>query len=250
MSASLRSRQGGLAWCARRAVRSDYDPHRAPRPPPGRCHHPSRRMPNSGSSAISTSAISQLVDGSHPGNSMPAALRITTAASVAPDEVVGPQRLAVGQLDVDAGVVLREARHLTSAVDRHPQLADPAGQYALEVALPQREPVVVAGGEVADVQRDPGERLRPASPAPPRGTDRRCRADRAPRWCASADRLRASRSSSWLARRSTIATSTPANASSPANISPVGPAPAITTARPVIAALRSPRAQHIPRPSR
>ena len=35
---------------------------------------------------------------------------------------------------------------------------------------------------------------------------------------------------SWLARRSTMATSTPANASSPANISPVGPAPAITTA--------------------
>ena len=29
---------------------------------------------------------------------------------------------------------------------------------------------------------------------------------------------------SWLARRSTIATSTPASASSPANISPVGPA--------------------------
>src|SRR5512132_3945183 len=35
---------------------------------------------------------------------------------------------------------------------------------------------------------------------------------------------------SWLARRSTIATSTPANASSPASISPVGPPPAITTA--------------------
>ena len=35
---------------------------------------------------------------------------------------------------------------------------------------------------------------------------------------------------SWLARRSTMATSTPANANSPANISPVGPPPAITTA--------------------
>src|SRR6266852_3476688 len=35
---------------------------------------------------------------------------------------------------------------------------------------------------------------------------------------------------SWLARRSTMATSTPANASSPANISPVGPPPATTTA--------------------
>src|SRR3989442_10311857 len=34
---------------------------------------------------------------------------------------------------------------------------------------------------------------------------------------------------SWLARRSTMATSTPASASSPANISPVGPPPATTT---------------------
>src|SRR5450759_3535440 len=40
--------------------------------------------------------------------------------------------------------------------------------------------------------------------------------------------------SSGLARRSTIATSTPANASSPANVSPVGPPPAITTACSVI----------------
>jgi hypothetical protein len=45
--------------------------------------------------------------------------------------------------------------------------------------------------------------------------------------------------SSWLGRRSTMATSTPANANSPANISPVGPPPAITTAWLVIAALQS-----------
>ncbi len=43
--------------------------------------------------------------------------------------------------------------------------------------------------------------------------------------------------SSWLARRSTMATSTPANANSPASINPVGPAPAITTACSVIATL-------------
>ena len=60
---------------------------------------------------------------------------------------------------------------------------------------------------------------------------------------------------SWLARRSTIATSTPANASSPANISPVGPPPAITTACSVIATLRSASrrsrpAHHIPWPPR
>ena len=41
---------------------------------------------------------------------------------------------------------------------------------------------------------------------------------------------------SWLARRSTMATSTPANANSPASISPVGPPPAITTAWLVFAA--------------
>ena len=85
---------------------------------------------------------------------MPAALRITTASSVAADEIFRPQRLAVGQLDVDAGVVLREARHFTSAIDRHRQLADPVGQDALDVVLPQPEHVVVPGGKVADVQRD------------------------------------------------------------------------------------------------
>jgi hypothetical protein len=36
------------------------------------------------------------------------------------------------------------------------QLADPGGQYPLEVVLPQSEPVVVSRGEVADVRRDRG----------------------------------------------------------------------------------------------
>ena len=51
----------------------------------------------------------------------------------------------------------------------------------------------------------------------------------------------------WLARRSTMATSTPANASSPASISPVGPPPAITTACWVIATRRP--ASHRSRPA-
>ena len=79
------------------------------------------------------------------------------ASSVAPDEVLRPQRLAVGQLDVDAGVVLREPSHLTFAVDGHGQLVDPAGQDALDVVLPQPEPVGMPRGEVADVERDPSE---------------------------------------------------------------------------------------------
>src|SRR5437762_9091219 len=60
---------------------------------------------------------------------------------------------------------------------------------------------------------------------------------------------------SWLARRSTMATSMPANASSAASISPVRPPPAITTACSVIATLRSASrrsrpAHHSPRPPR
>src|SRR5215475_4543694 len=42
---------------------------------------------------------------------------------------------------------------------------------------------------------------------------------------------------SWLARRSTMATSTLASANSPANISPDGPPPAITTPYSVIGTL-------------
>src|SRR5205823_912953 len=60
-------------------------------------------------------------------------------------------------LDVDAGVVLRESRHFTFAIDRHLKLVDPAGQYSLDVLLPQGEPVGVSGGKVADVQRGSGE---------------------------------------------------------------------------------------------
>jgi len=80
-----------------------------------------------------------------------------TASSVAPDQIVRPQRRASGQLDVDAGVVLRETGHLSAVVDRDPQLVDPARQDALDVVLPQPQAVVVSGRKVADVQGDPGE---------------------------------------------------------------------------------------------
>src|SRR5262249_61747345 len=73
---------------------------------------------------------------------------------VAPDEIIRPQRLAIRQLNIDAGVVLRKTRHFTSPSDRHRQLADPFGQDALDVVLPQREHVVVPAGKVADIQRD------------------------------------------------------------------------------------------------
>src|SRR5262249_361407 len=56
-------------------------------------------------------------------------------------------------------------------------------------------------------------------------------------------------SSSWLARRSTMATSTPASASSPASITPVGPPPATTPPCPVIATLRPESAARRHRPA-
>ena len=95
---------------------------------------------------------------SHPGEREARGFPDEAAAAVAPDEILLPQRPAFGQRDVDAGAVLCEPRHSNPAVNRHRQLADPAGQDALEVVPPQRKPVGVAGGEVADVQRDSGER--------------------------------------------------------------------------------------------
>jgi hypothetical protein len=97
---------------------------------------------------MSTSAIRWLIVGSHPGNSMPAALRMT----------LRPQGPAVGQLDADPGVVLGEARHLTSVVDVHRQLGDPGGQDPLDLALPDPERVWVTRREVAHLQCSPAER--------------------------------------------------------------------------------------------
>ena len=56
----------------------------------------------------------KLVVGSHPGKSMPAALRTTLRPPSQPTRYSARERLTVGQLDVDTGVVLREAGHLRS----------------------------------------------------------------------------------------------------------------------------------------
>src|SRR5215216_2622314 len=87
----------------------------------------SRRRPHSGSSASSTSAIRWLVVGSHPEELDAGGLPEQTAYAIAPDDVFRPRRRAVGQRHVDASGVLRETPHLTSAIVRHRQLADPAG---------------------------------------------------------------------------------------------------------------------------
>ncbi len=91
-----------------------------------------------------------------PGEVDTSRLADQAASSVAPDEVLGSQRRVAGQRDVDAGVVLGEAHHLAAAEDRNSELLHPSGQDALEVALPEGEDVVVAGGEVTDVQEGPG----------------------------------------------------------------------------------------------
>ena len=79
------------------------------------------------------------------------------ASAVAPDEILRPWRPTVRQFDVNAGVVLSETGDLGAVRDRHRKLADPLGQDALDVVLPQPEPVGMPGGKAADVQRGPGE---------------------------------------------------------------------------------------------
>jgi hypothetical protein len=77
-------------------------------------------MPNCGSSSISTSVISQLVEGSNPAKSMPAALRIRLCPPSQPTRYSARSDVSPGELDVDAGVVLSEAHHLAATKDRTP----------------------------------------------------------------------------------------------------------------------------------
>ncbi len=75
-----------------------------------------------------------------------------TAAAVAPDQIACPQGRAIGQCDGDAHVVLRETRQVPAAIDTHGQFVDPPGENALDVLLSQRQPVVVPGRKIADVE--------------------------------------------------------------------------------------------------
>src|SRR5262249_17896657 len=96
----------------------------------------------------------QVADGRiRPRKVDPGLLADQAATAVTSDEVVRPQRTAVGEGDVDAGVVVGKAGHLAPAQDRDPQLLDPGGEDTLDGVLPEREPVAVARGKVADVER-------------------------------------------------------------------------------------------------
>jgi hypothetical protein len=110
---------------------------------------PSRRRPHSADQAAGRCVPPRELDSG--------CLADHAAPPVAPDEIFRAQRLAARQLDVDAGVILRETGHLTFAIDRNAELAGPARERALDVDLRQREPMVVRGGKVAHVQGNPGE---------------------------------------------------------------------------------------------
>ena len=87
---------------------------------------------------------------------MPAALRIRLRPPSHPTRYSARSEVSPDSSDVDAGVVLVEARHIAFTEDGDAELIHPAGQDGLDAALPQRKEVVVAGGEVADVQGRPG----------------------------------------------------------------------------------------------
>jgi hypothetical protein len=79
------------------------------------------------------------------------------ASAVAADEIPGPQRLATRQLDVDAGVVLREPGRLNPVVDPHRQFGDPGGHDPLDLVLPDPERVRMTRREVAHVEHGRGQ---------------------------------------------------------------------------------------------
>src|SRR6478609_1814058 len=63
--------------------------------------------------------------------------------------------LVIGQFDLDAGVVLDEARHLAVPQNLDAEVGDPVREDRLELLLRQCQHVVVAGGEIGDVEPDP-----------------------------------------------------------------------------------------------
>src|SRR5690606_14056061 len=88
----------------------------------------------------------------------PGFLADPAATPVAPHEIPRSKRAAVGKLDVDAALVLREARHFAPAKDGHRELGDPVGEDLLDAVLREREPIVVASRKIADIERDLRER--------------------------------------------------------------------------------------------
>jgi hypothetical protein len=83
------------------------------------------------------------------------------APAVAPDQVLRPQRGAVGELDLDARLVLREARDLGPVPDGHTELGEPGGHDPLDLVLEDRQRVGMTRREVAHLQHAVAERHDP-----------------------------------------------------------------------------------------
>jgi len=79
------------------------------------------------------------------------------APTVTTDDVPRPDSLVSRERDSDTGRFVGDARHLASPMDRHTQLVDPVGEDALDVVLPQRQPVWMPGRKVTDVQTNLAE---------------------------------------------------------------------------------------------
>ena len=84
------------------------------------------------------------------------------ASSVAAHQILGPQRLPVGEVHVDAVLVLREAGHLAGVPDVNPQLGDPVSHDPLDLVLPDRDHVRVTRREITRVQDVPAEHHHPS----------------------------------------------------------------------------------------
>jgi pimeloyl-ACP methyl ester carboxylesterase len=79
------------------------------------------------------------------------------ATSITADDLSSTQRVAVGKVNVDAIVVLRQIRHLAPVLDHYADLSRPPREDALGVFLPKRKVIWMTSGEVAQVKRDARE---------------------------------------------------------------------------------------------
>ena len=88
------------------------------------------------------------------------------ASSVAADEILGPQRLPVGEVHVNAPLVLLKPGHLAAVLDVHRQLGDPVSHDPLDLVLPDRDHVRVTRREIARVQHASAEHHHPMQLTP------------------------------------------------------------------------------------
>jgi len=137
------------------------------------CEHDTKRLPSfpptegMGAEAVATEPELRLLvhldlgdhpagRGIQPGDVDAGCLADQAASSVAADEVLRSERRVPGQLDIHAGVILSEAHHLAAARAGTPSSPTQPARMGSNRLCPQSEDIVVAGGEVADVQEDPG----------------------------------------------------------------------------------------------